>query len=309
MPHHWPLPNPPTQTALLIVTSIFCLTSLTSVTLRFYARRLARLDLLADDWFALAALILTLAFNAILLAGTFRNIITNYTQTTPTAKKYHFALHLTEILALGLIKLCFFSLWNRVFITHPIHHLCSFLIVVITLWTVAFILATIFQCGTHWNLIWSVDTTSTCTTNPIRSTVYTITDLITNILITIIPIPVIWGLNMWPVKKIGMLGLYVVGIYLTAASIARTYVSLVIAYTEERRMYMEDFSLLGLWAAVEVNVGLVVCCVTVVMRGVREVWADKRKKEFHMLSGVGVGVKNYAGAMGRERDKVDSDEG
>lgn len=57
MAHGWTAPSTPSSTALLAVTSVFTVTSLSAVALRFYARRLARLDLLADDWLALAALV------------------------------------------------------------------------------------------------------------------------------------------------------------------------------------------------------------------------------------------------------------
>ncbi|XRM49262.1 hypothetical protein ABZX51_012136 [Aspergillus tubingensis] len=153
MAHDWTTPSAPSFTALLAVTSVFTVTSLSAVMLRFYARRLARLDLLADDWLALAALICTLVYNSTLLAGTSRDIIANYThptaQTEVAARKYQFALQLIEIIALGLTKLSFFTLWKRVFSTHPVHRLCTFLIGAVTLWMVAFILATILQCGGH----------------------------------------------------------------------------------------------------------------------------------------------------------------
>ncbi|GKZ37263.1 hypothetical protein AbraIFM66950_008720, partial [Aspergillus brasiliensis] len=292
MAHDWTTPSAPSPTALLVVTSIFTVTSLSSVTLRFYARRLARLDLLADDWLALAALFFTLVYNSTLLAGTSRNTIANYTQPTAEteiqAKKYQLALQIIDILALGLTKLSFFCLWKRVFSTHPVHRLCTFLIGAVTVWMIAFILATILQCGSHVSLIWSseaADEGSSCASRNrgILLTVYTITDLITNILITVIPIPVIMGLNMWIGRKIGMMGLYVVGIYITAISIARTYFTIVVSYNnnsssssnddESRSSFMHGFSLLALWAVIEVNVGILAACVTVVTRGVREVFA------------------------------------
>ncbi|GKZ80404.1 hypothetical protein AnigIFM56816_004624 [Aspergillus niger] len=312
MAHDWTTPSAPSPSALLAVTSVFTVTSLLSVTLRFYARRLARLDLLADDWLALAALLFTLVYNGTLLAGTSRDIIANYTQPTAQtevqAKKYQLALQIIEILALGLMKLSFLTLWKRVFSTHPIHRLCTFLITAVTLWVIAFILATILQCGSHVSSIWlseAANDSNTCasTNRGTLLTVYTITDLITNILITIIPIPVIAGLKMWIGRKIGTIGLYIVGIYVTAISIARTYFTIVVSYNNEeesRSLYMHNFSLLALWAMVEVNVGILAACITVVKKGVRKVFADKREKKFHMLSGAAFkgdhdGVANEGG--------------
>ncbi|GKZ18399.1 hypothetical protein AbraIFM66951_000957 [Aspergillus brasiliensis] len=283
MADDWTTPSAPSPTALLVVTSIFTVTSLSSVTLRFYARRLARLDILADDWLALAALFFTLVYNSTLLAGTSRNIIANYTHPTAEAeiqaKKYQLALQIIDILALGLTKLSFFCLWKRVFSTHPVHRLCTFLIGAVTVWIIAFILATILQCGSHVSLIWSseaADEGSSCWWNSI-----------------------------------------------TAISIARTYFTIVVSYNnnsssssnddESRSSFMHGFSLLALWAVIEVNVGILAACVTVVTRGVREVFADKRKKKFHMLSGIALkgdhdGMVNGAGTRvsheSEERDGV-----
>ncbi|GLA79086.1 hypothetical protein AtubIFM55763_001754 [Aspergillus tubingensis] len=285
MAHDWTTPSAPSSTALLAVTSVFTVTSLSALTLRFYARRLARLDLLADDWLALAALIFTLVYNSTLLAGTSRDIIANHTkptaQTEVAARKYQLALQVIEIIALGLTKLSFFTLWKRVFSTHPVHRLCTFLIGAVTVWMVAFILATTLQCGGHVSRIWSsiedVNNSNTCASANM-------------------------GLNMWIGRKIGMIGLYIVGVYVTAISIARTYFTIVVSYNndekESRLSFMHELSLLALWAVVEVNVGILAASVTVVTRGVREVFADKRKKKFHMLSGVA--LKGDHGGVGNE---------
>lgn len=63
----------------------------------------------------------------------------------------------------------------------------------------------------------------------------------------------------------------------TAISIARTYFTIIVSYNsneeESRLSFMHQFSLLALWAVVELNVGILAACVTVVTRGVREVFA------------------------------------
>lgn len=76
----------------------------------------------------------------------------------------------------------------------------------------------------------------------------------------------------------------------TAISIARTYFTIVVSYNsneeESRLSFMHEFSLLALWAVVEVNVGILAACVTVVTRGVREVCAG----EFNILVWEGFSV-------------------
>lgn len=65
----------------------------------------------------------------------------------------------------------------------------------------------------------------------------------------------------------------------TAISIARTYFTIVVSYNndekESRLSFMHELSLLALWAVVEVNVGILAASVTVVTRGVREVFAGE----------------------------------
>ena len=65
----------------------------------------------------------------------------------------------------------------------------------------------------------------------------------------------------------------------TAISIARTYFTIIVSHKndekESRLSFMHEFSLLALWAVVEVNVGILAACVTVVTRGVREVYAGE----------------------------------
>ena len=72
----------------------------------------------------------------------------------------------------------------------------------------------------------------------------------------------------------------------TAISIARTYFTIIVSYNNEeesRSSFMHNLSLLALWAMVEVNVGILAACITVVKKGVRKVFAGELKTRIFVI--------------------------
>ncbi|KAL4766806.1 hypothetical protein BDW60DRAFT_212591 [Aspergillus nidulans var. acristatus] len=115
MAYHRALPHINDRSGLIAMTSIFFLTAISVVSLRFYSRRLTKLPVGLDDWFALASLVFVLALNGIFLSGLIQGAITshslvenNWPQPSALevlAQKYKYAFQTTEKVAFGLIKI------------------------------------------------------------------------------------------------------------------------------------------------------------------------------------------------------------
>ncbi|KAJ5731887.1 hypothetical protein N7493_003368 [Penicillium malachiteum] len=94
----------------------------------------------------------------------------------------------------GLIKLSSIFLYRRIFVTgqEKLFNILSWiLIVVCALWTVAFFFATVFGCGRHFDYPWGpLVEISSCNTN-IRLEGLMISDLITDLFVWILPVPMV----------------------------------------------------------------------------------------------------------------------
>lgn len=92
----------------------------------------------------------------------------------------------------GLIKLSALALYRRIFITHlgsPFDIVLISSMVIIGLWTVGFFFATIFGCGTHVDYNWApLGILGSCNVNT-RLDGLMISDLITDVLVWLMPIP------------------------------------------------------------------------------------------------------------------------
>ncbi|KAJ5729940.1 uncharacterized protein N7483_004448 [Penicillium malachiteum] len=119
-------------------------------------------------------------------------------------------------------------------------------------------------------------------------TVFTVTDIATDVVIMIMPIAVIWRLQLPLEKKVGLLGIFMLGLLYVSfshtaqvsilhvivkltsffstigAGIARMYIYLVTSYDKKDNPdFIAGFTLFILWSAIELNVAMIVCCMPV----------------------------------------------
>ena len=68
---------------------------------------------------------------------------------------------------------------------------------IIIVWSIIFFLATVFQCGTNWSLNWAPITLflTECSNTLNMLTVFTATDIITDVIIIAMPIPMVCKLR------------------------------------------------------------------------------------------------------------------
>ncbi|KAJ5539551.1 hypothetical protein N7513_007883 [Penicillium frequentans] len=127
----------------------------------------------------------------------------------------------------GLIKLSSIFLYRRIFVTgqEKLFNILSWtLIVVCALWTVAFFFATIFGCGRHFDYPWGpLVAISSCNTN-IRLEGLMISDLITDLFVWILPVPMIWRTQMKFGRKVAATGVLLLATISLAAAIVRLMV-------------------------------------------------------------------------------------
>lgn len=117
-------------------------------------------------------------------------------------------------LTFGIIKLSVLLLYRRLFVGRLFNRYSLAMCVVIVLWSLSFFFGFAFQCGTdiaHW---WTSAATikAYCDNTNAVNLGFVISDVITDVMILIIPIPIIWRLQMSTKHKIGLTGVFLLGL-------------------------------------------------------------------------------------------------
>ena len=103
------------------------------------------------------------------------------------------AFNLTQVVTFGAIKLSVICFYRRIF-RGKIFDICSkTLIVIVGAWTIAFFFTVFFECGTNFWALWSTLAVllSHCTDDVMYIKAMSISDVITDGLILVLPIPIV----------------------------------------------------------------------------------------------------------------------
>ena len=115
---------------------------------------------------------------------------------------------------MGLIKLSMVFLYRRIFQVEPIFDFYSIgLIILLALWTLGFLFARIFHCGTKPSALWSSfeSLNKYCKAATPVSNGFVISDIITDLMVLISPMPIIWNMRLPVLKRLGVLAIFALG--------------------------------------------------------------------------------------------------
>ncbi|KAI0486502.1 hypothetical protein F4859DRAFT_470568 [Xylaria cf. heliscus] len=214
---------------------------LLALVIRFHIRRKLKHGLKADDWLVLLATALTLGMGITLIYGVAHKSIAYrfevpkdlednpFAAATPQAAltgKIQLAILLMLPLTLGLIKASFLAFYMRIFSVNNrgwIHNFLLGMICFVALWTTAFFFAQLFACRLDFYAYWrsTHDLLTKCVQTKQLFLALSITDFITDVALIIIPLPLIWQLNLSQRKKIAILLIFSLGAVSVAASLTR----------------------------------------------------------------------------------------
>ncbi|KAL5389689.1 hypothetical protein DPSP01_002184 [Paraphaeosphaeria sporulosa] len=129
--------------------------------------------------------------------------------------KYNFVKCILLIAGIGLVKLSVVFLYRRIFNvvrTFKIYSLT--LIVLLAGWTVAFLFANIFQCSVHISALWgsAEGILRYCKTSGPASYGFVVSDIITDVLVLVSPVPIVWHMKVSTGRKLGITGIFGLGL-------------------------------------------------------------------------------------------------
>lgn len=212
---------------------------------RFYVRKSLNHKLKLYDWLVLPALLLNIGMATAMFYGAGREMMFSRTvkelpgaeltgkilEAYSTNKQIEFAVLLMSLTALTLIKVSCLFFYKSVFVygkwrfSDPRNVLMNLLIAVTILWDIGFSITLICSCRPKVSTYWSATTSTELTTKCINPFVYmyalSITDFITDAITFLIPIPMIWQLQLPMRRKFGVLIIFTLGSLAVLASVIR----------------------------------------------------------------------------------------
>ncbi|KAL5114215.1 hypothetical protein ACEQ8H_007917 [Pleosporales sp. CAS-2024a] len=230
-------------TTVVVVTAVMLSLDIMAVALRFAARSQKRQSLRADDWFCLIALLLSFGLATTLFIGVAQKALAYPTSVAappldrPTALDtsnektmiLQYIFLVISVPTLGAIKISVVCFYRRIFVVDKSNlkdvtnaiYLCA--LAIIGLWTGGFCFALMFACKGHFTAWWTpaVDLLTKCVHTVELVFAFVVSDFLSDCIILILPIPMIWELHLPLSRKIGVLFVFLLGIMATVASLMR----------------------------------------------------------------------------------------
>ncbi|TLD20533.1 hypothetical protein PspLS_08803 [Pyricularia sp. CBS 133598] len=240
--------------------------------LRVFARKLRGGDFWWDDYLAFGAFVAAgihvwVSIGYMIPHGTGKHI---WVGPPDAAKAWAIGLFISEIvytLTLCFVKYSTLCLYWRVFGTSKRNRIPIWILAgLVTAWGIAIILASIFQCvptQSWWQrfdpvnpmspteFICGVDSTQFFIGNSIPT-------IITDVMIIVLPIPYIWSLQMRVAQKIGVLGIFLLGAFVTIISMVR--LSYLLHLDLQSPDITWNFVVAIIWTNLEGNIAIICCC-------------------------------------------------
>ena len=220
-----------TPPSVIAVGVLLPLLAASAVGLRFYARRTRHVGFGVDDWLVLGSLVLAVGCGIILIYGAAAGGLAEPTplgdgpveglpgyffvmdKALAITWRCKFAFNLLQILSFGAVKMSVICFYRRIFRGKLFDVASKALMGVVALWTVAFFFVVLFQCGTDFGALWSTlfDFVTHCLPDVVYLEGNSISDIITDVLILLLPAPMIWNLQLSLSKKFALCGVFFMG--------------------------------------------------------------------------------------------------
>ncbi|KAI1630546.1 hypothetical protein F4809DRAFT_636478 [Biscogniauxia mediterranea] len=243
------------------------------VGLRLYLRKRKQQKMIVSDWLILVSFIFATGLTIVeiygvkveslgySLGGTIEDPRA-VTGRLNKAKHIELAFLLLGVANLGFIKLSVCFLYWHLFAEVMLRRFLIFWMVIIVVWATSFVLAGLLECGSHLTALFGQPSEylEHCGSSIPSGWAMVGSDIATDFITLIIPIPVILRLNMSTQKKILTILTFIIGALSVGASIAKGYIYI----DASLRLYQDDAILiltaLSIWNLTEVQVGIIASC-------------------------------------------------
>ncbi|KAL4939189.1 hypothetical protein BDV06DRAFT_225270 [Aspergillus oleicola] len=219
------------QRAVLGNAFAFAILAVTAVCLRLLAHQIAHKKWTASDWFIIAACIFSIGLQSISITGVLQAGI-GYGHVTDIAMTYGaepiiklskliIPLQFLWVLSLSCTKISILFLYLRIFPVRWLIVSSWATISVIVMWAIATILAGCFICRPfeyNWN---KTILGGTCGNQVTSFTVTGVINLVTDVIVLVLPMPSLYKLQMATYKKVTLIAVFGLGFVTCVISVLR----------------------------------------------------------------------------------------
>ncbi|KAL4994932.1 hypothetical protein BDV10DRAFT_197117 [Aspergillus recurvatus] len=252
-----------------IVNIAGIIVAIVSVALRVAYRILAG-QLGLDDYTICSALFIAVAISGVGFPlktyGLGKNIWAVPFSDISATLKLFFIEEVLYTICTALIKLSMLFLYLRLF-PNALLRIAIFISLAITsLWALGSFLAQVLSCkpiSYYWNQ-WDGEHMGKCSSHNSLLLAHSIINIFLDILVIVLPMPVLVGLQMNIEKRVGMCLMFAVGLVVTVISVLRLVETVGFNDTTNPTS-ASDFVPVGVWSLLEIDVGIMCSC----MPGIR----------------------------------------
>ncbi|KAI8945762.1 hypothetical protein F4801DRAFT_593879 [Xylaria longipes] len=242
--------------------------------LRLWARRLRRTRLSADDWLCFAGLLIGYTCCALQLYAAIDGQLGQHQRLGPDGKpilddprflvyeRTKLAVNVLSPIGFGLVKASIVVLYEGIFHNIRPFRYCAYVMLgLLFAWSISFFFANLFICYPVTALI-EPFYGKKCVDRAGVFLSTLVTDLIFDILILLMPIPVVWQLHLPRKDRLGVLGMFLLGATVVAVSIARLAQLLEVNSQYLKYAYDQTYytSPAFFWANIELAIAVVSAC-------------------------------------------------
>ncbi|KAL2043609.1 hypothetical protein N7G274_003916 [Stereocaulon virgatum] len=252
------------------------------VALRYWTRVKRKTRLGIDDWLMVPALLCVIGMGACLIVGAKKHVMGYPTPATtalspadevPLLLPGQGTLELIEwvfwslmILAYGFIKLSATFFYRRIFVAQAwsaFDIVTKITITFIIMWTIGFFLVNVFGCGKHFSSNWGTfQKYEQCVDGVPELTGMIISDFITDLIVLILPFPIIWRLHMTTTRKFAVTVILLLGASSLGASLARMVLQIQVnmyGYRTKADVYL-TITAISYWSMIEAGLAVIAVC-------------------------------------------------
>ncbi|KAF2648989.1 hypothetical protein K491DRAFT_722089 [Lophiostoma macrostomum CBS 122681] len=284
-------------TAFYTATGIFMCVNVVVFMLRFWARKQQKQPLKIDDWLIVPAFLLNMGISIAIFYGVSQKAngyptppmpamsarsLVSRTSLEQTARvisinnRTFFIVHVLGPFSLMCIKLSMLFFYRRIFVIKGNHRdwssiVINFMIAVVFCWGFGFGFAYMFGCGTSFSTYRATagaEVQKKCINTQLVLYAGCISGFIEDFLIIVIPIPLVWRLQLDTPRKLAVTGVFLTGSIAVIAALLR----MVWFIWENKTPWNPAFDQMLLvstfvfWMMIECQAGLLAACLPTLRR-------------------------------------------
>jgi len=247
------------QPEVIAATTICLSAAYISVVLRFISRRIGGTALGKDDFTIVIGLITASVFSILIIVLTTFGLGRHQDTLTPTESikfaKGCLAAETVLNVPIVTIKLSILLLYHRIFVSPRFTRALWATGIFLVSWCFASAMVDIFQC-VPVQALWDPTIPHKCVNVDGELIAVSLLNVISDVLILILPLPMLWGLHTTTQRKWQLTGLFLMGSLVCVGSIVRTVYSSQVSLTDASW----DNTKPAMWSAVEINLAIVSAC-------------------------------------------------